>query len=157
MSMFFAVVCSGKYDPHHYWDDGITNILRPVHRTKTEALGLSGPDTCLDKSVCPPVQEVSVTEFKGDRQVTLLVKAMGYQQAEERARDFCNTWYKPAKTAKSKQLSAKEIFEALPKVIAKGGTMDYSMDYFEFYEVGDKPKYPSSKRKQWTKGRPKER
>ncbi len=116
MSMFFIVVCHGKYDgKDNSWDDGITSFSRPLHRTISEAKGFIRPDTSLNKAECPLVQEINRTDYNGNRQVTLLVKAMGYQQAEERARNFCDIWYRPRKVSKSKQLSRKEIIPETPK------------------------------------------
>ena len=115
MSMFFMIIGNGKYDRNgNSWDEGVTTFAKPFHRTKAEAIESCGHNVNLDKSTCPLVQEVNKVEQNGRRQVTFLVKAMGYQQAEERVKDFCKAKYKPRKTPRNKQFTAKEYFERKP-------------------------------------------
>ena len=145
MSMFFVVTATGRFDQSgRYWDEGLTEYSSPIHKTKTEARSMSKKGTDLNKATCPKVQEIGALETHGVRSVTLLVKAMGYQEAYERAKEFCDTWYQKKKTPKSKQVSykdlpkkqsrskAREIFEALPRAMARMGA--FNKDYeFEYY------------------------
>ena len=115
MSMFFIIRCCGQYDKSGKgWDDGITWYSRPRHNSKDEVLiflqeeKLSAKPS-LDKRVCPLVQELSRIEHKGKRELFLLIKAMGYQEAEERARKFCNTWFRSRRTPYNQRVSYKEM------------------------------------------------
>ena len=142
MSMFYLVIGHGRYDKDgKNWDDGITRFSRPLHQTKHDARETCGINMNLDKSTCPLVQQVDCTENNGKRQVTLLVKAMGYQHAEDRAKAFCDKTFKPKKMPKSKQISnrkdAFDIFNALPRGIAQANSLfgDYN---FEYYKEGFK-------------------
>lgn len=136
MSMFFVVQCNGKFDKKdHLWDDGITLFQEPDHMTKREVLEfidiLKADMPNLDKSTCPDVQELQCREpDTGMRLVILLVKAKGYQQAAEKARKFCDIWYKPKKTPRKKQFTAKELLNAIPKGIRQASQGQYDFPYY---------------------------
>ena len=125
MSMFFMIVGHGKYDRNGgNWDEGVTHFAKPFHRTKDEAVECCGKTMNLDKSTCPLVQRVDVVENNGRRQVTLLVKAMGYQQAEDRARVYCKEHFPVKKMARNKQISRNELLEKDKKTRKDGSFLD---------------------------------
>lgn len=139
MSMFYTVYCYGDYDKKSKaWDDGITKFSEPVHQTRSDmetilsqklSKGIS-----LDKSVCPDVQEYYSQEKEGKRQVRLAVKAMGYGQALERAQKYCAEAYKPKRTSKKNQVSAKDLIGFMGYVSGISAKASGGRSYMTDYE-----------------------
>lgn len=115
MSMFFTIWGHGLFDKEaRLWDDGITSIREPKHASRhdidiyvRDLKGIKVPNT--DKASCEQVQELGLFEKNGGRSVLMLVKAMGYAEAVERARDFCDKWYKPKQTSKKQAYTRKDM------------------------------------------------
>ena len=101
MSMFFMVNGFGNYSHDYNWDSGV-DLGVPVHVTKTDISdfypeGAVAGDfyypVSTDKAACRDVQTMFLNEHGGSRDILLLVKAKGYQQAKERAQEFVDRVY----------------------------------------------------------------
>ena len=100
MSMFFRVVGFGNYSNDYGWDDGI-DFNEPVFVTPAEIEATNdlcdGVEGCYtintDRSKCEDVQTEFLNEHGGSRNITLVVKAMGYAQAAEKAKEWAEVMY----------------------------------------------------------------
>ena len=99
MSMFYFVEASGILK-NGKLVNGLTSYSEPEHMDHAAIIdwcnevaksGESYDEPNLDKASCPEVQVLEKWDSYGARGYSLLVKAMGYGQADERARKFGKT------------------------------------------------------------------
>lgn len=100
MSMFFMVNGHGNYSETYGWDSGI-DLAEPKHSARIDIQEFYPEGYCtdfyypvsIDKATCRDVQTMFLNEHGGSREIILLVKAMGYQQAKEKAQEFVDIVY----------------------------------------------------------------